>query len=203
MNELTDALRRAGRGTRDGVAPPAPETFVARAARAGLVDVAYATADSPFGPLLVAVTPAGVVRLAYPDERPDDVLDDLAARVSPRVLESARQVAAVRSELDRYFAGRMRGFRTPVDWSLTAGFGRRVLRATAAIPFGGVSTYREIAAAAGSPSGSRAAGNALGANPIPIIVPCHRVLRTGGGLGGYTGGIDRKERLLRIEGVLI
>jgi methylated-DNA-[protein]-cysteine S-methyltransferase len=88
-----------------------------------------------------------------------------------------------------------------VDWVLTTGFGRRVLEATAAIPFGRVSTYREIAAVAGSPNGSRAAGNALGANPIPIVVPCHRVLRTGGGLGGYTGGIERKARLLQIEGV--
>jgi len=200
MNELTEALRRSGRST--AASAPDTRTLVAKAARAGLVDVAYATADSPFGPLLVAVTPAGVVRLAYPDERPDDVLDDLAARVSPRVLEAPRQVDAVRAELDRYFAGRARGFRARVDWSLTAGFGQRVLRATAAIPFGAVSTYREIAAAAGSPKGSRAAGNALGANPIPIIVPCHRVLRTGGGLGGYTGGIDRKERLLRIEGAL-
>jgi methylated-DNA-[protein]-cysteine S-methyltransferase len=194
---LTAALR-------DGRRLPAPDTrtFVARAAREGLVDVAYATSDSPFGPLLVAVTPAGIVRLAYPDEHPDDVLADLAARVSPRLLEVPARVDTVRAELDRYFAGRVRGFRTQVDWSLTSGFGRRVLRATAAIPFGEVSTYRDIAARAGSPNGSRAAGNALGANPIPIVVPCHRVLRTGGGLGGYTGGIGRKQLLLQIEGVL-
>jgi len=129
------------------------------------------------------------------------VLDDLAARLSPRVLEAPARLSGVRRDLDEYFAGRRRGFQTPIDWSLTSGFGRRVLRATFAIPFGGVSTYREIAAAAGSPNGSRAAGNALGHNPIPIVVPCHRVLRTGGGLGGYTGGVDRKERLLHIEGV--
>jgi methylated-DNA-[protein]-cysteine S-methyltransferase len=197
MNELTHALK-AGR------AQAAPDTrpLVERAAARGLLDVAYATADSPFGPLLVAITPAGLVRLAYANERPDDVLDDLAARVSPRIMEAPARVAGVRRDLDEYFAGHRRRFRTPIEWSLTSRFGRRVLRATAAIPFGGSSTYREIAAVAGSPRGSRAAGNALGANPIAIVVPCHRVLRTGGGLGGYTGGVDRKERLLQIEGVL-
>ena len=197
MNDLANRLR-AGR------AVPRPDTrpFVERATAEGLLDVAYTSVDSPFGPLLVALTPAGLVRLAYANERPDDVLDDLAARVSPRVLEAPARLAEVRRDLDEYFAGRRRRFRTRIDWSLTSGFGRRVLRATSEIPFGGVSTYREIAAAAGSPNGSRAAGNALGANPIPIVVPCHRVLRTGGGLGGYTGGVDRKELLLRIEGVL-
>ena len=198
MNDLTNRLR-AGRSV------PSPDTrpLVDRARAEGLLDVAYATVDSPFGPLLVAVTPAGLVRLAYADERRDDVLDDLAARVSPRVLEAPARLSEVRRDLDEYFAGRRRGFRTRIDWSLTSGFGRKVLRATFDIPFGGVSTYREIAAAAGSPNGSRAAGNALGNNPIPIVVPCHRVLRTGGGLGGYTGGVDRKERLLHIEGVVL
>jgi len=198
MNELVARLR-AGRNVPNADTGP----FVDRAAADGLLDVAYATVDSPFGPLLVAVTPTGLVRLAYSDERHDAVLDDLAARLSPRVLEAPARLAGVRRDLDEYFAGRRRGFRIPIDWSLTSGFGRRVLRATSKIPFGGVSTYREIAAAAGSPNGSRAAGNALGNNPIPIVVPCHRVLRTGGGLGGYTGGVDRKERLLHIEGVLL
>jgi methylated-DNA-[protein]-cysteine S-methyltransferase len=196
MSELTNALK-AGR-TR---ITPDTRALAERAAAQGLLDVAYATTDSPFGPLLIARTPKGLVRLAYPNERRDDVLDDLAARVSPRVLEAISGLDDVRRDLDEYFGGRRRRFRTKVDWVLTSGFGRRVLEATAAIPFGRVSTYREIAAAAGSPNGSRAAGNALGANPIPIIVPCHRVLRTGGGLGGYTGGIERKERLLQIEGV--
>jgi methylated-DNA-[protein]-cysteine S-methyltransferase len=197
MSDITKALRAPS------TTEPDTEAFVARAARDGLVDVAYATADSPFGPLFVAVTPAGLVRLAYPDERPDDVLDDLAARVSPRVLESTAQLDAVRADLDDYFEGRSRGFRTEVDWKLMSGFRRKVLQATAAIPFGAVSTYRDIAAAAGNPRGARATGNALGSNPIPIVVPCHRVLRTGGGLGGYTGGIERKQLLLRIEGVTL
>jgi methylated-DNA-[protein]-cysteine S-methyltransferase len=193
--DLTSRLKARG-----STSAPDLRAFARRAADAGLLDIAYATADSPFGPLLIARTPVGLVRLAYPDQHPDEVLGQLAARLSPRVLEATSRLDGLRRELDEYFAGRLRRFRTKVDWALTAGFGRRVLEATAAIPFGRVSTYREIAAAAGSPSGSRAAGNALGANPIPIVVPCHRVLRTGGGLGGYTGGIERKELLLRIEG---
>jgi methylated-DNA-[protein]-cysteine S-methyltransferase len=105
----------------------------------------------------------------------------------------------VRRELDEYFTGARHEFELPVDWRLTHGFGRRVLRATTRIPYGAVSSYKQVAAAAGSPRGSRAAGNALGSNPIPIVVPCHRVLHAGGGLGGYTGGVDRKRLLLAVE----
>jgi methylated-DNA-[protein]-cysteine S-methyltransferase len=173
-----------------------------RAAAAGLLDVAYAPLDSPLGRLLVAVTPRGLVRLAYADERDDAVLEDLAARVSPRVLRAPERTDAVRRELDDYFAGRRHAFETPVDWSLVRGFAGDVLRATARVPFGAVSTYRDVAAAAGSPRAYRAAGNALGSNPIPIVVPCHRVLHASGGLGGYTGGLDRKRHLLRLEGAL-
>ncbi|HEY7331988.1 MAG TPA: methylated-DNA--[protein]-cysteine S-methyltransferase [Candidatus Limnocylindria bacterium] len=174
-----------------------------RAAAEGLLDVAYGTLDSPLGELLVAVTPRGLVRLAYDDEAvEDDVLAELAERVSPRVLRAPERTDAVRRELDDYFAGRRHGFETRVDWSLVRGFAGDVLRATARVPFGEVSTYRDVAAAAGSPRAYRAAGNALGSNPIPIVVPCHRVLHAGGGLGGYTGGLDRKRHLLRLEGVL-
>ncbi|HVM12216.1 MAG TPA: methylated-DNA--[protein]-cysteine S-methyltransferase, partial [Actinomycetota bacterium] len=140
----------------------------------------------------------GLVRVGYGEE----ALDDVARRLSPRILRVPRRVDPARRQLERYFAGRLRRFDIDLDWSLTNGFSRRVLRAAARIPFGEVSTYREVAARAGSPRGSRAAGNALGSNPIPIIVPCHRVLHTAGGLGGYTGGLDRKEFLLRLEGVL-
>jgi methylated-DNA-[protein]-cysteine S-methyltransferase len=175
--------------------------LTAAAAEAGLLDVAYATLDSPAGKLLLAATPRGLVRLAYLDARgqEDEVLEHLASRVSPRVLASPRRLDAPRRELDEYFTGRRHEFDLPLDWQLTRGFGRRVLEATARIPFGSVSTYKEVAALAGSPRGSRAAGNALGANPIPIIVPCHRVLHTTGGLGGYTGGLERKRLLLEIE----
>jgi methylated-DNA-[protein]-cysteine S-methyltransferase len=180
-----------------------PELDLAAAA-AGLLDVAYATLDSPVGKLLVATTPQGLVRIAYLDDSEIEelVLEDLAARVSPRVLGSARKVDEPRRELDQYFAGKRRQFELRVDWRLTHGFGRRVLRATALIPYGSVSTYKLIAAEAGSPRGYRAAGNALGANPLPIVVPCHRVLHSGGGLGGYTGGLERTRVLLTVEGRL-
>ena len=175
----------------------------ARAAAEGLLDVAYGTFDSPLGELLVAVTPRGLVRLAYDDETNEvDVLAELAERVSPRVLRAPERTDPVRRELDDYFAGRRRTFETPLDWSLVRGFAGDVLRATARVPFGEVSTYRDVAAAAGSPRAYRAAGNALGSNPIPIVVPCHRVLHAGGGLGGYTGGLARKRHLLRLEGAL-
>jgi methylated-DNA-[protein]-cysteine S-methyltransferase len=171
------------------------------AADAGLLDVAYATLDSPAGSLLLAATPRGLVRLAYLDDdgQLDVVLEQLSEKVSPRILVSPRRLDEARRELDQYFAGARHRFDFELDWQLTRGFGRRVLEATARIPFGSVSTYKQVAAQAGSPRGSRAAGNALGANPIPIVVPCHRVLHTTGGLGGYTGGLHRKRLLLNIE----
>jgi methylated-DNA-[protein]-cysteine S-methyltransferase len=170
------------------------------AATAGLLDVAYATLDSPLGTLLLARTDRGLVRLAYVDfEGEDEVVAELASRISPRVLAVPRRLDEVRRELDQYFTGVRHEFEVPIDWRLTHGFGRRVLRATARIPYGGVSSYKQVAAAAGSSRGSRAAGNALGANPIPIVVPCHRVLHSGGGLGGYTGGVERKQLLLAVE----
>lgn len=183
-------------------ATPPIDELVERAEREGLVDVAYDSVDSPIGTLLVATTGKGLVRISFHSEAEDLVLDELARRVSPRVVKSARKVAPVARELDEYFAGRRKRFDYPLDWSLVGPYARKVLRATAAIPFGKVSTYREVARKAGNPAASRAAGNALGSNPIPVVVPCHRVLRTGGGLGGYGGGLDVKERLLRLEGVI-
>ena len=171
------------------------------AAAAGLLDVAYATLDSPVGTLLVAVTPRGLVRLAYLDagEEEASVLEQLAATVSPRVLAAPRKLDEPRRELDQYFAGRRRQFELPLDWQLTRGFGRRVLEATARIPYGATATYKQMATEAGNARAYRAAGNALGSNPIPIIVPCHRILHSGGGLGGYTGGLERKRVLLAVE----
>lgn len=172
-----------------------------RAAAEGLADVAYATVESPIGLLVAAATPRGLARLAYADsgDRVDSVLDELAAVLSPRIVAAPARLDTVRRELDEYFSGRRRTFDVALDWSLTAGFTRRVLRATARIPYGQTSTYRDVAVSAGSPRGFRAAGNALGANPLPIVVPCHRVLASGGGLGGYTGGLNRKKALLGIE----
>lgn len=173
-----------------------------RAADEGLLDVAYGVADSPLGPLTVIVTPRGLVRLSYAGDGVDEQLDELALRISPRIMEAPERTDDVRRQLDEYFAGRRHAFDVPIDWRLVRGFAGGVLRATAHIPFGSVSSYREVAARAGSPNAYRAAGNALGSNPIPIVVPCHRVLHAGGGLGGYTGGLERKEYLLRLEGVL-
>jgi methylated-DNA-[protein]-cysteine S-methyltransferase len=186
----------------EDVSRSAAEALAARAAAEGLVDVAYAVTPSPFGDLVVAVTRRGLVRLAYPNEEPGAVLEELAARVSPRVLEVPGRLDPLRRQLDEYFAGRRTRFETAVDLSLVRGFTREVLRATRRIPFGSVRTYRDVAMRAGSPNAYRAAGNALGSNPIPIVVPCHRVVHAGGGLGGYTGGLERKVHLLQLEGVL-
>ena len=172
-----------------------------QAANDGLLDVAYTTLDSPVGPVLVAATPRGLVRISFgADYDHDHVLSELSQRVSPRVIEAPSYFDAVKRELEEYFHGRRTRFGLPLDWRLTGGFGRRVLRNTAKIPYGQVSTYKEMAAKAGSPRGARAAGNALGSNPIPIVVPCHRVLHSGGGIGGYGGGLDNKVLLLRLEG---
>jgi methylated-DNA-[protein]-cysteine S-methyltransferase len=197
MTELEDRLRQSRAATldRDRVAA----RLAGQAADAGLLDVAYASMDSPLGELLVAVTPAGVVRIAYEDEPEETVLAELADRVSPRMLRAPERTDAVRRELATYFAHRRRGFETPVDWTLVRGFARGVLGATARVPYGEVTTYSAMAAAAGSPRAYRAAGNALGSNPIPIVVPCHRVLHADGGLGGYAGGLDRKRFLLELE----
>jgi methylated-DNA-[protein]-cysteine S-methyltransferase len=183
--------------------PSAAALDLQRVAAEGLLDVAYASVDSPLGPLVVASTPRGLVRVAYTGSRGEhEVIEDLADRLSPRVLEAPQRLDEVRRELDEYFEGRRDAFDLPIDWSLTRGFTGKVLRQTARIGFGKTSTYAEMASRAGSPRAVRAAGNALGANPIPVVVPCHRVLRTGGALGGYTGGVERKEFLLRLEGVL-
>ena len=172
------------------------------AAERRLLDVAVATVGSPIGDLLVAVTPRGLLRVAFQDEDRDDVLAELAARVSPRILESARSTDDVRRELEQYFARERTRFDLALDRRLIGDFARQVLGATARVPFGRTTTYREIADRIGSPRAARAVGNALGSNPVPIVIPCHRVLRTGGALGGYGGGVERKERLLQLEGSL-
>jgi len=189
------------------ISPPSGSGAAAAAVRFAATapaDVHYALVDTPVGRLVAARTKRGLARLAYEDFNGgvDVVLQALADRLSPRILERPAQLDDVRRELDEYFAGRRRTFDLPLDLSIVRGeFGRRILRACSSIPFGEVSTYREMAASAGSIAAVRAAGNALGANPIPIVVPCHRVLRTGGGMGGYTGGLQRKERLLQLEGI--
>lgn len=177
----------------------AREGLAERAAAEGLLDVAYATIDLPVGRVLAAATPRGLVRLSFPTEGSDSVLEHLAAAVSPRILEAPARLDDVRRELDEYFAGTRRDFDLALDWRLSGGFRRRVLRASTRIPYGETATYSEIAGRAGNPRAQRAAGSALGANPIPLVVPCHRVLRKGGALGGYGGGLEVKEQLLRLE----
>jgi methylated-DNA-[protein]-cysteine S-methyltransferase len=213
VEQIEQALRRgpahsrgsgAGRGARKDAAAEAAlaaaQRLSERMSEQGLADISYAPVDSPFGELLLAASEQGLLRLAFPEEDEDAVLERLAARVSPRIVQAPAQLDRVRRELDEYFEGRRRAFELPLDWTLVGPFGRRVLGATAQIPYGRVSTYTEVAAEAGSPRGSRAAGNALGANPIPIVVPCHRVLRGSGALGGYAGGLPRKQFLLELEG---
>ncbi len=173
-----------------------------RASAEGLLDVAYTTTDSPFGTLLLATTPKGLVRIGLPNQDSEELLLDLAARVSPRVLEAPAQLDEARRELDLYFAGELTEFDLPLDWRLSKDFRRRVLRAIARIPYGQTRSYTQMATKAGNERAVRAAGTACGSNPLPLVVPCHRVLRSGGALGGYGGGLPMKEGLLRLEGVL-
>lgn len=175
--------------------------FAARAAAEGLVDLGYADHETPVGTLRIVATPAGVVRVVLPAEDPDAVLGRLADAVSARILRTATPALSLACrELDEYFAGDRRAFDVPLDWSLSRAFRREVLRATAAIPYGATASYRDVATDAGSPSAVRAAGTALASNPLPILVPCHRVVRSDGGLGRYLGGPATKERLLTLEG---
>ena len=206
----TDAVEEALRATvrahsNDPTAPgaaAAARRVAVRIAAAGLADVTYTRADSPFGALLLAATSRGVVRVAFPEEDVDAVLEQLAGRISPRIVEASAPFDPVRRELDEYFSGRRRRFELSQDWALVGPFGREVLRVACAIPYGAALSYGEVASRAGSPRGSRPAGNALGANPIPIVIPCHRVLRAGGTLGGYAGGSERKRWLLELEGTI-
>jgi methylated-DNA-[protein]-cysteine S-methyltransferase len=176
--------------------------FAARADAEGLLDVAYANVDSPFGPLLLAATPRGVVRVNLPTYDPEETLEELAVRVSPRVLEAPAKLDEARRQLDLYFEGKLTEFDLPIDWQLTGGFRGKVQRAINRIPYGQTRTYTEMARSAGNERAVRAAGTACGSNPIPIVIPCHRVLRSSGGLGGYGGGLPMKEALLKMEGGL-
>ena len=200
--EGATATARAGNAVVSERAVEAALRLSERIAAEGLLDVSYAPVDSPFGTLLAATTKRGLARLAFPEEDFDAVLEHLAGRISPRIIEAPTALDSVRRELDDYFAGQRRKFELPLDWALIGPFARQVLCVTSAIPYGRVLTYSEVAADAGSPRGSRAAGNALGSNPIPIVIPCHRVLRVGGALGGYAGGLQRKRFLLELEGAL-
>ncbi|HZQ76998.1 MAG TPA: methylated-DNA--[protein]-cysteine S-methyltransferase [Acidimicrobiia bacterium] len=170
-----------------------------RAAAEGLLDVAYRTMDSPAGPLLLAATPAGLVRVAFDRENHDAVLLELAAAVSPRILRSPRGVDDVARQLDEYFAGRRRSFDVAVDLRLATGFRRAVLEHLREIPYGSTESYTDVASAVGNPKAVRAAGSACATNPVPLVVPCHRVVRRDGTYGQYRGGPEVKHALLTLE----
>jgi methylated-DNA-[protein]-cysteine S-methyltransferase len=166
---------------------------------AGLLDVAVATADSPVGPLLLAATPEGLVRVAYASEGHDAVLQSLADRISPRVLRAPARLDPVRRQLDEYFAGRLRAFDLPLDLRLSAGFRRAVLTHLRDVAYGTTASYATLATAAGNPRAVRAVGTACATNPLPVVIPCHRVVRSDGALGGYVGGPAAKRTLLDLE----
>ena len=162
-------------------------------------DLAYRVVDSPVGGLLLAATPSGVVRVAFESEGFDDVLDVLAEKVSPRILHAPARLDRLAEELDEYFAGHRRGFDVTLDWSLTSGFRRTVQQLLPTVGFGATTTYGELARQLGNPGAVRAVGTACATNPLPVVVPCHRVLRSDGSLGGYRGGLPAKSYLLDLE----
>lgn len=196
MADVTDVLRAGAMVT----APTGlGDRFAAAAQSAGLVDVAYTTYDAPFGLLVLAGTSLGLVRLAF--DPVEAVVGDLSARLSPRVLSAPHRFDGVRRQLDEYFAGQRTSFDIEVDLALAGSdFRRAVLAAAAAIPYGQVRSYSDVARSAGSPAAVRAVGSALGANPVCVVLPCHRVLRSDGRVSGYAGGPERKDFLLRLEG---
>lgn len=190
----------------DRFVPPSAVTIAALRAnlasvadRDGLLDVAYRELDSPYGPLLLASTPAGLVRLAFAIEDHDAVLGELAAAVSPRILRQPARLDAVSRELDEYFAARRRTFTAPVDLQLAHGFRYEVLLHLRSVPYGATTSYTELAAASGSPAAVRAVGSACARNPVPLLVPCHRVVRRDGTIGDYRGGTEMKRALLAME----
>jgi methylated-DNA-[protein]-cysteine S-methyltransferase len=173
--------------------------FTEAAAAEQLLDVAYRLLDSPLGPVLVAATPAGLVRVAYAVEDHDAVLTQLAATVSPRVLHAPGRLDLVATELDEYFNGKRQRFDLPLDLQLSKGFRRTILTHLQDIGYGRTASYTAVAAAAGNPKAVRAVGTACAMNPVPIVVPCHRVLRSDGSVGQYLGGTAAKRALLALE----
>ena len=175
------------------------DRLAAAAQREGVLDVGYRVVDSPVGPLLLASTARGLVRVAYAREDHDAVLQALADKVSPRILQAPARLDLAARELDEYFAGRRRAFDLPLDWRLSAGFRRAVLGPLADIGYGHTASYAAVARLAGNPKAVRAVGTACATNPMPVVVPCHRVVRSDGSLGGYLGGADAKRTLLTLE----
>jgi len=186
----------------NAVSPELDRRFRDAAAARGLLDAAYDLVDTPLGTLLVATTERGLCRIVY-DAEPDFEVERLAKAFGVRVLRSAGPIDAARRELDEYFDGKRQAFDLPVDVGLTADFNRRVLDELARVPYGEVVTYGQLAARAERPRAARAVGTVMNRNPIPIVLPCHRVIGANGSLTGYGGGLERKEMLLRLEGAIL
>jgi methylated-DNA-[protein]-cysteine S-methyltransferase len=174
--------------------------LAAAAERDGVLDVAYRIVEAPVGALLVAATELGLVRVAFAVEDHDAVLQGLADRVSPRILRTPRRLDSVAQQLDEYFAGVRTSFDLPLDWRLSAGFRSTVLHHLPEIAYGHTASYAAVAQLAGNPKAVRAVGSACATNPLPVVVPCHRVVRSDGAMGGYLGGTDAKRTLLALEG---
>ncbi|WP_319448789.1 MULTISPECIES: methylated-DNA--[protein]-cysteine S-methyltransferase [unclassified Mycobacterium] len=173
--------------------------LAATAHREGILDIAYRVVDSPVGALLLAATELGLVRVAFAVEGHDSVLQSLADKVSPRILHSPGRLDPIARELDEYFAGGRRAFDVPLDWQLSAGFRSTVLHHLPDIGYGHTASYAAVATLAGNPKAVRAVGSACATNPLPVVVPCHRVVRSDGAMGGYLGGVDAKRTLLTLE----
>ncbi len=193
---LLDGLARVDDETRGRL----HARLVAAAAREGVLDVAYRVLDSPVGPLLLAGTDAGLVRVAFSRQGHDEVLATLAERVSPRILEAPGRLDRAARELDEYFDGQRHSFEVLLDLRLASGFRRDVLTHLSDISYGSTASYASVASAAGNPRAARAVGSACRANPLPLVVPCHRVLRSDGAVGQYVGGAETKRALLALEG---
>ena len=197
-NDLTSDLASALDGDPDQLRL-LRDRLAAAAQAEGILDIAYRTVDSPVGPLLLAATEVGLVRVAYAAEDHDQVLQTLSDRISPRILRAPARLDATASELEEYFDGRRQSFDVPLDWRLTAGFRRTVLHHLPEISYGQTASYASVARLAGSPKAFRAVGTACATNPLPVVVPCHRVVLSDGGIGHYLGGPDAKRTLLTLE----
>ena len=197
-DDLTANLARAFPGSPGDLGRLHARLAVA-AERAGILDVAYRTVDSPVGPLLLATTGAGLVRVAYASEDHDAVLQALADRISPRVLNVPARLDTAAREFEEYFAGRRHSFDLTLDWRLSAGFRRAVLSRLPEIGYGHTASYATVAKLAGNPKAVRAAATACATNPLPVVVPCHRVIYSDGRIGRYLGGPEAKRTLLTLE----
>jgi methylated-DNA-[protein]-cysteine S-methyltransferase len=199
MEPETAWLLRPAAAQDEEVAARLHERLAAAASREGILDVGYRTLDTPVGTLLLAATEQGLVRVAYPSAGHDAALAQLATLVSPRVLRAPGRLDPVARQLEEYFGHRRRAFDVPLDLRLAKGFRRSVLAWLQQIPYGATESYARVAAATGSPRAVRAVGSACATNPVPIVVPCHRVVRSDGSAGGYAGGPEAKRALLSLE----